>query len=108
MVAVTPAPLTSFSAVPLWLQQILPKYFLDRPAFTEAAYAFCKAGLYGASINIGDAASDAAFTTFPAFIRWFGTHWFMVAIAAYLAITRGQEAHAKTTLALTEAKTPTP
>ena len=26
------------SAVPAWLQQILPQFFLDRPAFTEALY----------------------------------------------------------------------
>jgi hypothetical protein len=30
----------------------------------------------------------------------------MLVVAAYLAITRGQDAHAKTTLALGETKTP--
>jgi hypothetical protein len=77
----------------------LPKCFIDRPAFTEAAYAATKAGLYGACLNVADAGADGAFASVPSFFAWLGGHWIGVALAAYFAITRGQDAHAKAKIA---------
>lgn len=62
------------SAIPAWVQQVLPQWFLDRPAFTEAVYAFIlsfalSAGgiistLYGVAAAQGKATDIGTFAQF--------------------------------------------
>lgn len=93
------------TAVPAWLLQILPKWFLDRPAFTEAAYAALVSmtystvpivgAIYGVAVSQGHGGSLGDFANF------IGANWFGL-IMGYLfgtgiAGVRGKQAAAKAT-----------
>ena len=83
------------SAVPAWLQEILPPWFAKRPAFTEAAFATIKSGIYSSGILAFAAFQDGNFTTFGGTVAWFGAHWWALVLAAIVAASRGKEAHGK-------------
>lgn len=90
--ATTPAPpLTVFSGVPKWVQEILPQWFLDRPAFTEAVFAAAKSLSFGALVWASTA---------------YGNKWWGIAAAAIVVWLRTQEAHGKATIATAPTKGP--
>lgn len=92
------------TALPPWLQQILPKWFCDRPAFTEALYAFIVSfvyasvpiifALYGAAVSAGVPAND-----FLAFLSWLGHNWWALLMGYIggggIAGIRARQANAK-------------
>jgi hypothetical protein len=91
MTTLEPAPLTAFSGVPPALQEILPKWFLDRPAFTELAYATAKSAVFGGLILVA---------------QHFGNTWVGAGAAAVIAGWRGIEAHQKASIAIVPTKGP--
>lgn len=92
-------PIGTFSGVPAWLQEILPQWFIKRPAFTEAVYATFKSGLLGMSILLIGAAQDGSFAKFGGTIAWVGDHWWALIVAGGVAALRGKEAHSKASIA---------
>jgi len=70
----------SGSAVPAWLQAILPKWFTDRPAFTEALWAgsvsfvYASAPIFGAIYGVAN--SQGMGDTLPHFLAFLHNEWF--------------------------------
>ena len=87
------------SALPAALQQVLPKWFLDRPALTEALYAAGVSATYTAisavSILFGAAAQDGQVGSFGQFLAYASTHWFGALVGLIFPAIRGSQAFTK-------------
>lgn len=87
------------TAVPKWTSELLPKFFCDRPALTEALWAAFISLQHSTYMVFGLVAADAmgdGVTTLGAFIAWLPAHWFVpvvgYVIGGYTARQRAKEA----------------
>ena len=97
------------SAVPSWVQELLPPFFAARPALTEAIWAFFASLAHSSYIIIGMVVALAigdGVTTVDGFFSWLPAHWF-VPVAGYLigggtASSSAVHAHNKAVTALAD------
>lgn len=91
------------SAVPSWLVEILPQWFLDRPAFTEAAFAASKAFMHANVIIVtgcyGFALAAGKGNSIPDFIGYVAANWqgpfLMYIFGGGIAVSNGKNAFQK-------------
>ena len=99
--------MTPGTGIPLWLQQILPQSLREKPAFTEAAWAFCVSVVYGTVPIIGTAygiaVSQGAADTIDHFAVFLAKNWFGIVMGYFfgsgIATVRGHQAAVKASAA---------
>jgi hypothetical protein len=105
-------PPTPGSAMPQWLQEVLPQWFKDRPALTEAAYAFSVSSshvaitvgamIYGNAVSAGVQADDVAGVVVYGAHHWLSPLMGLI-VGGTIATTRGLQARSKAVAAAKEA-----
>ena len=97
--AVATAVQSANSALPQWLREVLPKWWLDRPAFTEMAWAIIVAFSheFGASALMFYAAADTIGADKWPLILTYAQHfnWIPVIASAIFPALRGRTAFVK-------------
>lgn len=89
------------TAIPPWLIQIAPKWFIERPDFFEFVYAFFVAfGMGTTNVLYTIWVTWAALTpqaeqTLPAYLGVVGRVWFSIAAPLFWAYVRGRKAQQK-------------
>jgi hypothetical protein len=84
------------SALPAWLQEILPAWFTAHPAFTEAAYAFGYSALLGMGIVASGGAQQGAFSHgVGPLCDWLSANWWQLITAGIAAGLRSQRAYSR-------------
>lgn len=98
-------PVTSGSALPAWLSEILPKWFLSRPIFTEALWAGCYSAYLALTtcvlpMVVLDMWADGAFSSQTALVTWLKSKWFLTIVGIVIApYVRARQALGKATAA---------
>lgn len=90
------------TALPAWLLQILPQWFLDRPAFTEATFASFMVLLRGAGTILWALwaaytviVPDAKDQNLDGYLVLVKGSWFSAAVPIIWAYFNGKNAHTK-------------
>jgi hypothetical protein len=89
------------SAVPAAVQEVLPKWLLDRPALTESLWAYGVSLQYAlttvGAVLFGAAAQDGRLTSPLDFFGYCATHWWGTIISLIVPLVRARTAFTKAT-----------